>query len=277
MEDGMTDTGAYVQSLAVMHPLVEPVTRAAIRALQLPAGSRGLDAGCGIGLEAMLLAEAVGPAGRITGLDLSPEHLACAREIAASAGLAARISFQEGDLRGLPFDDDAFDWAWAKDAVAEAPQLGLEALATVKELARVVRPGGAVAILAWSSQVLLPGFPLLEARLNATSSGIAPFTGAGRPESHFLRALGWLRAAGLKQLSARTFAGDAHAPLSDEHRRALVELYRERWAGAEPELTPEDRAEYRRLCLPESPDFILNQPDYYAFWTYSMFRGVVAT
>jgi hypothetical protein len=53
----------------------------------------------------------------------------------------------------------------------------------------------------------------------------------------------------------------------------LVELFRERWPGVEPELTPEERVEYRGLCLPESPDFILNAPDYYACWTNSMFRG----
>jgi demethylmenaquinone methyltransferase/2-methoxy-6-polyprenyl-1,4-benzoquinol methylase len=247
-----------------------------IRALQLPPGSRGLDAGCGIGLQALLLAEAVGPAGHITGLDLAPEHLACAREIAEGAGLSDRIFFQQGDVRELPFDDDTFDWAWGKDAVTEAPQFGLEAVATVKELARVVKPGGGVAILSWSSQMLLPGFPLLEARLNATSAGIAPLTGDSRPESHFLRGLGWLRDAGLKELSAQTFAGDAHAPLNEEVRCALTELLRERWAGVESELTTEVRAEYQRICLPESPDFILNHQDYYAFWTYSMFRGRVA-
>ena len=140
----------------------------------------------------------------------------------------------------------------------------------------MVKPGGAVAILIWSSQMLLPGFPQLEAHLNATSAGIAPFTGDSRPETHFLRGLGWLRNAGLEELSARTFVGDAHAPLSGELRTALIELLQERWAGAESELTPEDRAEYQRLCLPESPDFILDLPDYYVFWTYSMFQGRVA-
>ena len=272
----MTDTGAYVQSLMVMHPLIDPITRSAIRALQLPSGSRGLDAGCGIGIEALMLAAAVGPAGHITGLDLCPEHLACAREIVERDGLSERISFQQGDLRELPFEDNTFDWAWGKDAVAEAPQYGLEAMATVKELARVVKPGGAVAILTWSSQMLLPGFPRLEAHLEATSAGIAPFTGASRPETHSLRGLGWLRNAGLQELSAQTFVGDACAPLSGEQRAALTELLQERWAGVESELTSEERAEYRRLCLPESPDFILNLPDYYAFWTYSMFHGRVA-
>jgi len=53
----------------------------------------------------------------------------------------------------------------------------------------------------------------------------------------------------------------------------LIALFEMRWPGVESELTQEDWAEYQRLCLPESPDFILNHPDYYAFFTYSMFRG----
>jgi len=40
----------YARRLAVSNPLSEPITRSAIQALQIPAGSRGLDAGCGIGL-----------------------------------------------------------------------------------------------------------------------------------------------------------------------------------------------------------------------------------
>ena len=267
----MTETEAYVRSLAVTDPLIEPVIRAAIRALRLPPGSRGLDAGCGIGSQALLLAEAVGPAGHVTGLDLSPTYLAHAGQIVARAGLSGRISFQEGDVGALPFDDGTFDWAWSKDCVGYSPQP--EPLPLVAELARVVKPGGSVAILAWSSQMLLPGFPLLEARLNATSSGIAPFASGYSPESHFLRGLGWSRQAGLEELSAQTFAGSAHAPLSERIRSALMALFEMRWPGVEAELTEEDRVQYRRLCLPESPDLILDHPDYYTFFTYSMFRG----
>ena len=270
----MSDTDPYVEILRVSYPLVEPIHRSAIQALHLPAGSRGLDAGCGIGLQALLLADAVGPAGHITGLDLSSEHLAYAGELVERAGLSERISFQEGDVRELPFDDETFDWAWSADCVGYGPQL--EPLPLVKELARVVKPGGSVAILAWSSQVLLPGFPLLEARLNATSSGLAPFASGYRPESHFLRGLGWFRDAGLQELSVQTLVGDAHAPLTDDLRRALVALFEMRWPGVESELTQEDWAQVQRLCLPESPDFIVDHPDYYAFFTYSMFRGNVA-
>ena len=269
----MPDIDYHVQMLRVSNPLRETVLRSAIQALQLPSGSQGLDAGCGIGLPALLLAEAVGRAGHVTGLDLCPEFLVHAEEIVEQAGLSEQISFREGDVNRLPFDDDAFDWAWSVDCVGYAP---LEPLPLVKELARVVKPGGSVAILAWSSEKLLPGYPLLEACLNATSAGIAPFARGKRPELHFLRALGWFHDAGLEEPTARTFAGDAYAPLTDHIRSGLTALFEMRWPGAEAELAQENRVEYRRLCLPESADFILNHPDYYAFFTYSMFYGKVA-
>jgi demethylmenaquinone methyltransferase/2-methoxy-6-polyprenyl-1,4-benzoquinol methylase len=256
----------------VSNPLREPVLRSANQALELPLGSRGLDAGCGIGLQALLLAEAVGPSGHVTGLDLSPGHLRHAEGVVEEAGLSERISFQEGDVNKIPFDDDTFDWAWSVDCVGYAP---MEPLRPLKELARVVRPGGTVALLAWSSEKLLPGYPQLEARLGATSSGIAPFVQGKKPELHFSRALGWFRGAGLEEPMARTFAGTVHAPLTTELRKALMALFEMRWPGVESELTHGDRAEYRRLCLPESPDLILDHPDYYAFFTYSMFHGRV--
>jgi demethylmenaquinone methyltransferase/2-methoxy-6-polyprenyl-1,4-benzoquinol methylase len=253
--------------------LKEPILRSAIQALQLPLGSRGLDAGCGIGLQALLLAETVGPAGHVTGLDLSSEFLVCAEEIVRKADLSERISFREGDVRSLPFDDDTFDWAWSVDCVGYAP---MEPLPLVEELARVVKPGGRVAILAWSSERLLPGYPVLEARLGATSAGIAPFVKGKKPESHFLRALGWFRDAGLDECTARTFVGDAHAPLTDDQRGALIALFQMRWPDVKSELSQEDWAEVQHLCLPGSPDFVLEHPDYYACFTYSMFHGKVA-
>ena len=267
------DTDAYIQSLAVTNTLREPTLRSAIQALRLPSGSRGLDAGCGIGLQTLLFAEAVGPTGHVIGLDSSPEFLVHAKKVVKKAGLSEQVYFQEGDVKNLPFDDDTLDWVCSVDCVGYAP---LEPRQLVKELARVVKPGGSVTILAWSSEKLLPGYPLLEARLNATSPGIAPFAKGKRPELHFLRALGWFRDARLEEPIARTFAGDTYAPLTDDLRNALITVFQMRWPGVESELTQEDWAEYQRLCLPESPECILNHPDYYAFFTYSMFCGEVA-
>ncbi|MBW1804008.1 MAG: methyltransferase domain-containing protein, partial [Deltaproteobacteria bacterium] len=90
-------TNTYIKHLAVSNILRETALRSAILALQLPSGSRGLDAGCGIGLQALLLAEAVGPAGHVIGLDLSHEFLVHAKEIVMTSGLSEQISFQEGD------------------------------------------------------------------------------------------------------------------------------------------------------------------------------------
>ena len=267
------DTDSYEHSLEITRFLREPAIPLAIQALQLPPGSRGLDAGCGIGLDTVLLAEAVAPDGHVTGLDLSPSFLARASEIAKTSGLSERISFQEGNVNNIPFDDKTFDWAWSANCVGYAPG---EPLPLIKELIRVVKPGGIVAIIVWSSQQLLPGHPVLEARLNATSAGIAPFIKGIKPQRHFLRALGWFHDAGMEEPTARTFVGDAHAPLSNDMLSALASLIDMRWPGVESELTKEDQAEYQRLCQPESPDFILNLPDYYAFFTYSMFSGKVA-
>jgi hypothetical protein len=59
------------------------------------------------------------------------------------------------------------------------------------------------------------------------SSGIAPFAEGMRPELHFLRVLHWLRVAGLWEATARTFAGDAHAPPTDGPRIRSQERHKE--------------------------------------------------
>lgn len=256
----------------VMHALREALISSAIKSLKLPQGSRGLDAGCGIGLQAMMLAEDVGPSGHVTGLDLSRETATIGRRVVKDAGMERRISFEEGDVSELPFDNDSFDWAWSMDCIGYMP---VEPVPLIRELVRVVSPGGGVAILAWSSEQLLPGYPKLEAHLDATTGGIAPYVEGKDPGHHFLRTLNWFEEAGVSQAKAQTYAGDVHAPMSTDSFGALEALIQMRWPGAEEELSEDDWAQYQRLCHPESPEYILNLPDYYAFFTYSMFSGIV--
>ena len=75
VKENTMDTDSYIHSLLVANSLREPSLREAVEMLQLPPGSRGLDAGCGIGLQCLLLAEAVGLTGHVTGLDVSTEFL----------------------------------------------------------------------------------------------------------------------------------------------------------------------------------------------------------
>jgi demethylmenaquinone methyltransferase/2-methoxy-6-polyprenyl-1,4-benzoquinol methylase len=268
----MTDTNIYIQRLLEANPLREPLLRSVIQALGLPPGSQGLDAGCGIGLQTLLLAEAVGLDGHITGIDIVPELLAYGENMVRKAGLSERITFREGDVNSLPFDDDTFDWVWSADCIGYP--VG-ELTPLLEELRRVVKPGGSVNILAWSSQQLLPGHPLLEARLNGTCSGYTPFLKGKSPELNFMRALHCFHKAGLEDAKAQTFVGDVQAPLSSGERTALISLFEMLWGEPQSEVSADDWAEYQRLCKPVSADFILDIPDYYAFFTYSMFRGKV--
>jgi ubiquinone/menaquinone biosynthesis C-methylase UbiE len=268
----MTDSNNYISRLRVTDPLREPLLRAAVDALHLAKGSRGLDAGCGIGLQVPLLADAVGPDGHITGLDVLPEFLLEAERVAAQAGLSGRVAFRQGDINNLPFERHTFDWLWSASCAGYPAQ---EPVPLLQELARVVKPGGSVAILLYSSQMLLPGYPLLEARLNATSAGIAPFAKHMRPESHWLNAAGWFRDAGLEGVKARTFVAEFQAPLTREFRDGLISLLEMRWEGAQSEVSKEDWAVYQRLSEPESSDFILDRPGYYAFFTETLFHGKV--
>ena len=264
---------AQIKSLEQANPIREPVLRSIIAALHLAPGSQGLDIGCGIGLPTWLLAEATGSDSRVTGVDISPELLAYARNRIKSLAGADRITFKEGDMRGLPFSDNTFDWVWSADCVGY-PAGDLSTV--LKEIARVVRPGGLFAILAWTSQQVLPGYAMLEARLSATCSAYAPFLNDQHPESHFMRALRWFSAAGLTDVTARTFVGDIQAPLSAEYRTALASLFKMLWDETQLAVATADQLEYRRLCRAESPDFILNLPDYYAFFTYTVFSGRIS-
>ena len=277
--DSVSPTDDYARMLQLSNLLREPALRGAVDTLQLPRGSRGLDAGCGIGLNTLLLAHAVAPGGHVTGVDISPQFLDEAKEAAADSDLTGQISFEEGDVNKLPFAGNTFDWVWSADTVWPGPrEMGCpaeEPLPIIRELARVVKPGGIVAIVFWSSQRLLPGYPHLEARLNATSQATAPCSEGMRPELHCQRALGWLHDANLEQPTAHTFAAEIHAPLGDDVREAVAAVFQMFWGKAKREVTQEDWAEFERLCLPESPDFIVSLPDYYAFLTYSLFRARV--
>ncbi len=111
---------------------------------QIPPGARVLDVACGRGSVLFPAAEAVGPSGRVTGVDFSEAMVAeTAREIAARA--VPNASVTQMDAEHLQFPDACFDFVLCGFALFFFPQLE-QALA---EMRRVLVPGGQVAVSTW--------------------------------------------------------------------------------------------------------------------------------
>ena len=117
-------------------------------AAQLQAGQRVLDVACGTGVLARTAAERVGVDGHVIGFDINEGMLAVAEKN------AAHIEWRQGAAEKLPFDDNSFD--------AVISQFGLmffedRALA-LREMMRVLRPGGRLAVAVWDTVENTPGY-----------------------------------------------------------------------------------------------------------------------
>ncbi|MFI6107066.1 class I SAM-dependent methyltransferase [Streptomyces sp. NPDC051310] len=116
------------------------------RQLALPAGSRVLDAGCGVGDVARTVAAEGGL--RVTGLDGIASDVAIARRRTARAtGHAARATrFVVGDYHALPFADGSFDGLYTMESFVHAA----DPRQALSEFFRVVRPGGRLVMFEYS-------------------------------------------------------------------------------------------------------------------------------
>jgi SAM-dependent methyltransferase len=117
-----------------------PIHDRVVEALALEPGARVLDVACGTGGVALRAARA---GADVVGIDISLDQLAKARRAAAEAGLAIR--FDEGDCQELPYGDAEFDAVASAFGAIFAP----DQERTARELARVCRPGGSLALTAW--------------------------------------------------------------------------------------------------------------------------------
>src|SRR5262245_63315622 len=99
----------FTKSLERMNYFQEPEARRLIADLKLRRGSRGLDAGCGVGLYALWLAEVIGPRGRVLGIEPTAERVAAARALVGSRLDAGRLEFREGDATALALKDRSLD------------------------------------------------------------------------------------------------------------------------------------------------------------------------
>ncbi|WP_412543664.1 methyltransferase domain-containing protein [Longispora sp. K20-0274] len=124
-------------------PMVEAsqrITRKVADALGLRPGERVLDAGCGLGAPAILIARETGAV--VTGVTVSTVEVQEAAKRAAEAGLGDTVRFEHGDYMALPFADGSFDAVLAIESLLHAP----DPARALAEFRRVLRPGGRLAL-----------------------------------------------------------------------------------------------------------------------------------
>ena len=208
------------------------------------------------------------------GLDISEAFIDYARQ----NNTDSQIECNQADVNKLALTENSVDWIWSMDALWAGPaEYGCateDPSEIIDRLYRILRPGGKIYLAFWSSQKIMPGHPLLEARLNATPSANVPFREDMLPERHFLNAKKWLADTNFKNIQAKTFVGDISPGSNDEEKQdAIVMLQEMLWGKAENETNSDDWARYKALSDPESEECLFNSPHYHGFYTYTLFQG----
>ena len=147
--------------------------------LDVRSGERVLDVACGTGAVTRVLAGRVGPEGKVVGIDLNPAMLA----VADSLGLV-RAEFRQGDATQLPLGDSEFDVAVCQQGLQFVPEPDV----ALREMARVLRPGGRLGLACWNSPADNPAAAAILASAEAVGwlEGTAGFSRAfslGAPET----------------------------------------------------------------------------------------------
>lgn len=141
--------------------------------LALPPGTRVLDVACGTGNLAIPLARS---GCKVTGLDIAPNLLEQARDRAVAEGLAA--DFDEGDAEALPYPEASFDAVVTMFGAMFAPRPEL----VVNECARVLRPGGLLAMANWNPESFSGAMFRVNAQHVPPPPGVEPPVRWGVPE-----------------------------------------------------------------------------------------------
>lgn len=150
----MVDSGQITSSAAAIYDefflpaLFSAWAPRVVAAARLQPGMRVVDVACGTGVLTIEAARAVSPGGMAIGVDLNPAMLAIARQ------KKSEVEWREASAEALPLDSDDFD--------AVVSQFGLmffrDPTAAIREMWRVLRPGGRLVVALWDSLENTPGY-----------------------------------------------------------------------------------------------------------------------
>jgi SAM-dependent methyltransferase len=257
---GGADLPAYAATLAAFHTAFTKELRRAVRAVPLRPAAEVLDVPCGDGFYTVGLARRLHPAGRIVAADLSDAYLDRARRRFARTPRLAPAEFVTADAYKLPFDDGRFDLVWCAQSLISLR----DPIAALKEMRRVVRPGGAVAILEDDEfHRVLVNWPVdLELDVQrAVAEATRARYGSRTGRSPARRLIGLFRETGLRPRWKKTFAADRQAPFGPKVERFLERHLRDTQSFAAPHLSADKRAALERAADPADPQSVLRRPD----------------
>jgi len=104
-----------------------------------------LEIGFGTGNSVINMAELVGPAGKVYGIDISPGMLAVAQKKIADKGLSDRVELRTGDARELPYEDESFSASFASFTLELFPPEDIPIV--LAQMRRVLKKGGRVSVV----------------------------------------------------------------------------------------------------------------------------------
>jgi demethylmenaquinone methyltransferase/2-methoxy-6-polyprenyl-1,4-benzoquinol methylase len=271
---GAPEAVPFTLALERMNRFHEPVARAVIAGLGLPPGSHGLDVGCGVGLYTLWLAEAVGPDGRVLGIEPQAERVEAARALVGSVLGPPRLTFEQGDGAALDAPAGSFDWLWCGNVLHHIP----DTQGALKEFARVLRPGGRIVVMESQtlSAMFLPGHPSLERRIQeAESERSREEAGTRSFQERRQRTLESLLEAGLADVALETHLLQYRAPLPAAAREYIgTVVFGRNWGERlRPLLSAADWARRAALCELGSPEYMLARPDYYCLYPITVFTA----
>jgi ubiquinone/menaquinone biosynthesis C-methylase UbiE len=125
--------------------LFGPLAALFLATIPLRAGERVLDVACGTGIVARLAAQQIGTTGLVTGVDLNPGMLEVARAHTPMSGAA--VDWRVGDAGALPCDDGSYHVVLCQQGFQFFP----DPPQALREMYRVLLPGGRVALCVWRS------------------------------------------------------------------------------------------------------------------------------
>ncbi|MFF5638734.1 class I SAM-dependent methyltransferase [Streptomyces sp. NPDC012825] len=221
-------------------------------------GMRVLDAGCCGGDFLPWLAELTGPHGRVSAIDLAEEHVTRATERVRSWHLPCPVDIRQGSITQLPYPDDSFDAVWCSNTVELLTDDELRA--ALREMRRITRPGGLVAIkdVDGYSFAARPGDPYLFTDLFRTA-GATP--GYAQQVLRTRDLYQWMRETGLHSIRQHTTLIEHFAPFTTDVRSYYAPAFAELAAQAKKlGLTSPD---WDTLLDPAHPNSPFNHPDGY--------------